>query len=245
MKLPHRLSIPITLLSLFILATGVSALEEQGTADDDFDEFWEDDSESKALRDGTGTGGGPLMEWMPRQFDGVNEELEAVGLLALPDQELYWGGAAWFGLDSGGPLYVALGGGGFGGGGDAARGDGYSRLTYGAGYFSVKGIYPMHRHLFIESNVQLGGGAASVLVEETADSGIVNVHLRGDRAFVMLRGGLGLDFRLARWIGILVSGGYSLTSGGWNLEGEQALIDRLEFEDQDGAYASVMIRFGL
>jgi hypothetical protein len=80
---------------------------------------------------------------------------------------------------------------------------------------------------------------------EEGSTGIVNVHLRGNRTFVMLRGGMGLDFRLARWIGILVEGGYSMTSGDWNLEGEQALIDRLEFDDQDGAYASVMIRFGL
>lgn len=239
----RRLAALTALLSLLVLGLPAASVAEPGT--EDFDEFWEDDSESKALRDGTGTGGGPLMLWMPRQFDDVNEDLEAVGLLALPDQELYWGGAAWFGLDSGGPLYVALGGGGFAGGGDAARGDDYSRLGYGAGYFSVKGIYPMHRHLFIESGVQLGGGSASILVEETSDSGIVNVHLRGDRHFVLLRGSLGLDIRLARWIGILVEGGYSLSSGDWSLVGEQSLIDRLEFEDQDGAYASVMVRFGL
>lgn len=237
-----RMLITLTLAALL----AAPALADEPTQQD-FDEFWKEEGEFRDdLLDGTGTGGGPMMVWFESDFDKVNAELEDAGLLAVPVDDLYWGGAAWFGINSGDKLYVALGGGGYGGGSEARRSDDFSRFGHGAGYFAAKGILPLHKRLFLEGGVQLGAGHSELLVERTdTDTGIVNVHLRGDRNFLLARASLGVDLRLARWIGILFAGGYALTSGDWSLEGERDLIDRLDFEDDSGPFASVMVRFGI
>jgi len=102
-----------------------------------------------------------------------------------------------------------------------------------------------HRRLFLERGVALGGGASAAVVEQTDSQGVINVQLRGERRFLLLRPHLGLDLRLARWAGILVEGGNEFTSGDWSLMGEQALLDTLEFEDDSGSFVSVTIRFGI
>lgn len=239
---PCRATLACTLLML-LAAPGLA----QNAPAQDFDDFWEEEPEqAEALPERLGTGAGPMMVYLEQSLGSVNDRLESAGLLALPEQQLYWGGAAWFSIPSGGPLHVALGGGAYGGGSSAERGADYAHRSVSAGFFSAKGILPVHRHLYLEGGVHLGGGASSVVVERTdVGSGIVNVHLRGSRGFAMLRGVLGLDIRLARWIGILVEGGYGLTVGEWSLVGDEDLLDGMEFDDSGSAHFSVMVRFGI
>jgi hypothetical protein len=211
-------------------------------------EFWQEGEFKEDFMDGTGSGGGPAIVWFPTDLDGVNAVLEGAGHLAIPEPSLYWGGAGWMGIHTGGNVYVALGGGGFGGGTEKERGDRFSRWRLAAGYLAVKGIIPLHRRLFVEGGVQLGGGASHVWVEDVDDgSGIIRVRLRGDRGFVLLRPQLGLDLRLARWVGLLLEGGYTLTSGDWTLEGEHTLVNDpdLDFGDGNGPYLSITVRFGI
>lgn len=235
---------PLGILSSLLLALAVSPAA--GETEAEFDEFWnEEEPFQNELPERPGTGGGPLMVWIERDLDAVNRELAAFDLLAVPEGDLYWGGAAWFSIDSGEMLFVALGGGGYGGGSESQRSTDFSRYSNGAGYFAVKGILPVHNRLYLEGGIQLGGGSSALLVEHTEDDGVVSVHLRGDRNYLMARASLGLEFRLARWIGILAEGGYAVTRGDWELEGERALIDRLDFEDEAGAFASLMVRFGI
>jgi len=238
---PRRATLALSILTLLAAPALADEPASQG-----FDDFWDEEPEqTEVLPSRLGTGAGPMMVYLEQSLSSVNVELENAGLLALPEQQLYWGGAGWFSIPSGGPLHVALGGGAYGGGGNATRGDDYSHRGLSAGFFAAKGIFPAHRHLYIEGGVQLGGGVGSVVVERTGADGVVNVHLRGSRGFAMMRGVLGLDIRLARWIGILVEGGYGLTVGEWNLEGEADLLDGLEFEDGGSAHFSVMVRFGI
>ena len=219
----------------------VLAWEEQESDDD----FWENDEEERALH-GVGSGGGPFMMWYEQDLSVVNDALAAAGLLTVPEQDLYWGGAGWGGIASSGALSVAVGGGGFGGGAESLRSDDYSNWSLGGGYFAVKGIYPLHRSLFLEGGVQLGGGMSTMVVERTdSATGIVEVHLRGERPFAMFRGNLGVDIRLADWVGILVEGGYSYTSGSWKLVGDSDLVGGLDIENDASPYASVMVRFGI
>ena len=72
-----------------------------------------------------------------------------------------------------------------------------------------------------------------------------NVMQDGDRVFLLARPHAGIDLRLARWVGILVEGGYELTSGDWTLKGERDLIDGLDFGDGNGPFAAVTLRFGI
>ncbi len=243
MPLDRRLA---GLLLPLLLTLAAPTLAEE-TEEQSFDEFWNEEQEpAMDLPERLGSGAGPMMVWVETKLDAVNAELERVGLLALPEQELYWGGGAWFSIPSGGPLTVALGGAGYGGGGEAERGANYASWSMSAGYFSVKGIYPAHRHLYIEGGVQLGGGSSSIVVESSdPGDGTVNVHLRGDRYFLLMRGAIGLDIRLARWIGILVEGGYGVSSGDWNLDVQDDRLGELEFQDSGKAQFMVMVRFGI
>ena len=233
-------------LSFALTAGAMAQTPSQDDLQKDFDAFWQEEEYHDDLLDGTGTGGGPSMQWFKRDLDEVNAALEAAGLLALPEKSLYWGGQGWYSVHSGDRLFVALGGGGYGGGGESERGDDLSRFTRGAGWFGVKGILPLHRRVFVEGGLSLGAGSSSVLVERTdAGTGIINVHLRGDRVFLLARPHAGIDLRLARWVGILVEGGYELTSGDWTLKGERDLIDGLDFGDGNGPFAAVTLRFGI
>jgi hypothetical protein len=210
---------------------------------------WYDDDYRDELLDGTGSGGGPSMVWYRQDVDELNAVLgdwdpELVG---LPEKSLYWGGAGWGSIGTGRRLFVALGGGGLGGSQEKRREESASRWSHAAGYLAVKGVYPLHLRLFLEGGLQLGGGSTSFRVERRAESGVVEIHLRGDRDFLMIRPQLGLDLRLARWIGFLFEGGYQLTSGDWQLEGNEALIRAVEeaMPDGDAFYLSFMIRFGI
>ncbi len=231
---------------LLLLLTGPAWGGEQGDALDD-DAFWEEEGEfQNEFMNGTGTGGGPSMTRYPVDLSDVNAVLEDAGLLALPEQDLYWGGAGWWGISTGDGIFVAIGGGGYGGSEEVKNNMQLARWSHGAGYIAMKGIYPLHRRLFVEAGVQLGAGVSSVWVEDSdADSGLIHVHLRGDRTFLLLRPQIGVDLRLARWAGILVEGGYALTSGEWQLEGESALLDEIEFSDESQPYFTVMLRFGI
>jgi len=244
MRLASKLgTLALIAITGFAFAQPALAWEDSKSEDDD---FWEEEKESIRNVSGVGSGGGPLMMWYEQDLSVVNDALAAAGLLAVPEQDLYWGGAGWGGVTTTGPLSVAIGGGGFGGAAESQRSNDYSSWTLGGGYFAAKGIYPLHRMLYIEGGVQLGGGMSSMVVERTnSDTGIVEVHLRGDRPFAMARGSLGVDIRLADWAGILVEGGYSYTSGSWKLVGDSDLVGGLEIENDASPYASVMVRFGI
>lgn len=240
---------PLALLIALCLAVPAAAQTPPApTAEDlskDFDEFWNDEEFKDDFLDGTGTGGGPCMVWRELDLDDANRALADAGLIALPEKTLNWGGAGWFSMHTGDRLFVALGGGGYGGAGESERGDDFSRFTRGAGYFDVKGVLPLHKRLFLEAGLALGGGRSELTVERTADSGIVEVHLRGEQLFLLMRPHYGLDLRLARWVGLLVEGGYELTSGDWTLEGESALLEAIDLDEGSGPYFAVTVRFGI
>jgi hypothetical protein len=231
--------VPLLTALLLLPVSGLA----QSTDDDD---FWATEEVEDEFISGTGSGAGPAMIRYEQDLDDVNRELGLAGLQTLPEKTLYWGGAAWVGIATGERFFVAIGGGGYGGSDRAATGGDVAEWSHGAGYLAIKGIYPLHRRLFLEGGVQLGGGSSSFYVEDRdAPSGLIRVHARGDRDFLLLRPQLGLDFRLARWVGVLVEGGYTLTSGDWSLEGDDALIGRLDFGDGNAPYFSVMVRFGI
>lgn len=218
----------------------------------DFDKFWEEEEFKDDYLDGTGTGGGPAMIWRELDLDAANRALaaHAAGLIGLPEKTLNWGGAGWFSMHSGDRLFVAIGGGGYGGTGESRRGEDFSRLARGAGYLDVKGVLPLHRRLFLEGGLALGGGASELTVERriadgSEDAGIVQVWLRGEQRFLLLRPHLGIDLRLARWVGLLAEGGYELASGDWSLEGQAALVSEIELEAGSGPYWAVTLRFGI
>ncbi|MCP4546954.1 MAG: hypothetical protein GY835_10865 [bacterium] len=215
-------------------------------ADLEDDPFWDESDFEEDLMTGTGTGGGPMMVWIPHDFKDVNSTLKIAGLLPIPDQDLYWGGAGWLGLSSSARTFVGLGGGGYGGSTESQQGFNYTRWSHGAGYFSTKGIFVLHRRLYLEAGVDLGGGRSEILVEETDGStGTINVRVRGHKNFIMLRPVVGVDVRLAHWVGILVRGGYHFTSGDWVLEGDTAIVEALDFADDNAPFISVMVRFGI
>ena len=237
---------------LLVLLAALPAAAQTPPADEDlskdFDKFWEEEEFKDDYLDGTGTGGGPSMVWRELDLEAANRVLaeHPAGLIALPEKTLSWGGAGWFSMHSGDKLFVALGGGGYGGAAESRRGDDFSRFSRGAGYFDVKGVLPLHKRIFVEGGLALGGGASEVTVERTAtDTGIVQVYLRGEQLFLLLRPHFGLDLRLARWVGILAEGGYELASGDWTLEGEAALVDAIELDEGSGPYFAVTIRFGI
>ncbi len=223
---------------LLMLGATVSAQEPE-------DDFWEDTEFEDQYISGTGSGGGPLMIGYKQDLDGVNAQLEGAGLLPIPEKTLYWGGAAWGGIATGEKFFVAIGGGGYGGDDRAEQGARVSEWSHGAGYFAIKGIYALDRRLFVEGGIQLGGGSSHVVVEDQAANGVIEVHVRGDRNFLLLRPHVGFDLRLARWVGILFEAGYSLTSGDWRLEGESDLISQLDFDDGNAPYFGVMVRIGI
>ncbi|MBN2170379.1 MAG: hypothetical protein JW819_03540 [Candidatus Krumholzibacteriota bacterium] len=238
------------LLPLVLLAAAPALAETDVILDDD--PFWKDEEFADEFMGSAGSGGGPSMTWFTQDLDGLNGVLRDEGLKPVPEKELYWGGAGWAGVYTGDDLYVAIGGGGFGGSQEARSGDLRSRWTLGAGYFAVKAIYPVLRRVYAEGGVQLGGGHSSIWIEDVLqggdpDAGLVLVHLRADRDFVLLRPHLGVDLRLSNWVGLLFEGGYTFTSGDWEMEGRKALIRRIEgkMPDGDGPYASVMVRFGI
>jgi len=244
--------IRLTILLALLIALPAAAQTPPASEDlsKDFDKFWEEEEFKDDYLDGTGTGGGPAMVWRELDLDAVNQVLAHRGLITLPEKTLNWGGAGWFSMHTGDRLFVALGGGGYGGAGESQRGDEFSRLSRGAGYFDVKGVLPLHRRLFLEGGLALGGGASEVTVERTItdgsdEAGIIQVHLRGKQLFLLLRPHVGLDLRLARWVGILAEGGYELASGDWTLEGEATLVDELEFEAGSGPYFALTVRFGI
>jgi len=231
------------MLALLLLALPAMAGEETGG-----DSFWEDEEgffDDDEFFEACGSGGGPSITWMQFDFDAANEALEGEDLLAIPDQTLYWGGAGWGGIRTGDRLFVGIGGGGFSGSDEARQGDMLTRWEHGAGYFALKGIYAMNTRLFVEGGVALGGGTSHIWAEDQEDNGDITVKVRGDRTFVLLRPHVGLDIRLARWVGILVEGGYLLTSGEWHLDGNTDLISDLDMGEQSVPYGSVMIRFGI
>jgi hypothetical protein len=237
-------------LALLVLLLAAPAAAQPPAANEDlskdFDKFWEEEEFKDDYLDGTGTGGGPAMVWRELDLDAANRKLVDAGLIALPEKSLNWGGAGWYSMHTGDKLFIALGGGGYGGAGESQRGEDFSRISRGAGYFAVKGVLPLHKRLFLEAGLALGGGASKVTVERTeTGSGIIQVYLRGERRFLLLRPHLGLDLRLARWAGILVEGGYEFTSGDWSLEGERELTDTLDFGDDAGRFIAVTIRFGI
>ena len=200
------------------------------------------------ILDGTGSGGGPAMIWFSQDLGALNTLLAGEDLAEIPQMDLYWGGAGWGSIGASDGFFVGLGGGGFGGSQERRRGDRLSKWTHAAGYFAVKGIYPVSRRLFLEGGLQMGGGVSRLWVEkEKADSGIIEIHLRGERPFLLLKPHVGLDLRLARWLGFLFEGGYCLTGGDWKLEGDEALIAALggSLPDGRGPYASVLLRFGI
>lgn len=243
-----RSRLALLLLPLALLAA--PALAETDVILDD-DPFWEDEEFEDEFTAAAGSGGGPSMTWFTQDLDDLNGVLRAAGLKPVPEKELYWGGAGWAGVLTANDLFVAVGGGGFGGSQDARSGDLYSRWSLGVGYFAVKAVYPVLRRVYVEGGVQLGGGHGGIWVEDVADAepdqGLVLVHLRADRNFVMLRPHLGLDLRLSDWIGLLCEGGYTFTSGDWELEGREALLREIEgkMPDGDGPYVSVTVRFGI
>jgi len=249
MKPAARMLTVLLLLPLALFASVPAWAETDVILDDD--PFWEDEEFADEFIGSAGSGGGPSLTWFTQDLDALNGVLRDEGLKAVPEKELYWGGAGWAGVYSGNDLYVAIGGGGFGGSQDARSGDLYSRWSLGAGYFAVKAIYPVLRRVYAEGGVQLGGGHSDIWVEDVADGdpdqGLVLVHLRADRNFVLLRPHLGVDLRLSDWIGLLVEGGYTFTSGDWELEGREVLLQQLEgkMPDGDGPYVSVMVRFGI
>jgi hypothetical protein len=235
------------LLALLIAAP--AAAQPPAANDDlskDFDKFWEEEEFKDDYLDGTGTGGGPAMVWREQDLDAANRALVDAGLITLPEKTLSWGGAGWFSMHTGDKLFIALGGGGYGGAGESQRGEDFSRFSRGAGYLSVKGVLPLHKRLFLEAGIALGGGISEVTVERTeTGTGIIQVYLRGEQRFLLLRPHLGLDLRLARWAGVLVEGGYELTSGDWTLEGDAGLVRELELGDGSGPYLAVTLRFGI
>lgn len=237
-------------LALLVLLLAAPAAAQPPAANEDlskdFDKFWAEEEFKDDYLDGTGTGGGPAMVWRELDLDAANAELVDAGLIALPEKSLNWGGAGWFSMHTGDKLFIALGGGGYGGAGESRRGEDFSRISRGAGYFAVKAVLPLHKRLFLEGGAALGGGASTVTVERTeTDTGIIQVYLRGEQRFLLLRPHLGLDLRLARWAGILVEGGYELASGDWSLEGDASLVRDLELDEGSGPYVAVLIRFGI
>jgi hypothetical protein len=224
--------------------TGVSVMAVEETEDDFWsdEEFFEDDD----LFEATGSGGGPSLTWFDMDFSTINEILEGeAALLGVPENNLYWGGSGWGGMRTGERTFVAIGGGGFGGGSEALAGGKRTKWSHTGGYFSLKGIFAAHSRIFLEGGLQIGGGNSHIWAETQEDDGDIVVKIRGDRNFVLLRPHAGVDIRLARWVGILVEGGYSLSSGSWNLDGNEDLIDELDLDNNDGPYASVMVRFGI
>jgi len=244
--LKRNMTLTLTaLLALLPLAGGPAlAAEETGAAKEDFwsdEAFFEDDD----LFEATGSGGGPSLTWFDMDFESVNAVLENEGLLAVPENDLYWGGAGWGGIRTGERAFVALGGGGFSGGSEAREGGTRTKWSHNGGYFALKGIYAPFQRLFLEGGLEIGGGSSHIWAETQEADGDILVKLRGDRNFVLLRPHAGLDIRLARWVGVLLEGGYSMTSGSWNLDGNEALIGDLDLDKNDGPYASVMVRFGI
>ncbi len=225
----------IALLLLPVLAAGQT----------DEDDFWAEEEFQDEYISGTGSGGGPAMVWYEQDLSVPNAVLRGAGLRELPEKSLYWGGAAWGAIATADRFFVAIGGGGYGGTDRSELGDDVSEWSHAAGYGAIKGIYALHRRIFLEGGVQLGGGSSSLYVEDRAADGLVQVHVRGDRNFLLLRPHLGLDLRLGRWVGILVEGGYTLTSGEWQLEGVNDLISRLDFDEGNEPYFSVLVRFGI
>jgi hypothetical protein len=239
-EMPRSKQIWSLLIILMLMALPAAALSD--------DPFWDEDETAEEVVPGTGTGGGPYMLWLSHDFDGVNAILEndLQGLAGIPDLDLYWGGAGWFSISAGKKMHVALGGGGFGGSSEVSEGDRRSKWSLSGGYFSVRGIYPAHRNIYLNAGVDLGGGSSELWVERTdAATGLIEVHLRGERNFLLVRPTAGVEIRLARWIGILLEGGYNITSGDWSLEGRQNLIEGLDFGSGDDFFASVMVRFGI
>lgn len=196
---------------------------------------------------GTGSGGGASITWFPMDFSSANQRLDDAGLLAIPAANLYWGGGGWGTIQTGERSFIALGGGGFGGGSEGRQGKTLTRWALGAGYFSIKGIYALNKRIFCEAGLQLGGGSATILTEEAdpEQAGAILTRLRGERTFALLRPQVGLDLRLARWAGILVEGGYSISSGGWALEGADDLVGEIDLGKGDGPYVSFTVRFGI
>ncbi len=244
-NLKRKKTIAVLAAAALICFVGGAALAgEHEHAEDDFwsdDEFFADDD----LFEATGSGGGPSLTWFDMDFDAVNEVLSAEGLEELPENNLYWGGAGWGGMRTGERTFVAIGGGGFGGGSESRSGGDRTKWSLSGGYFALKGIYAPHPRFFFEGGLQIGGGTSHIWAETQEDDGDIVVKVRGNRNFVLLRPHAGLDIRLARWVGILVEGGYSLSSGSWNLDGNDDLIQELDLDKNDGPYASVMVRFGI
>jgi len=244
-KLNMRMLI-VFMASSASLCLASRAVVAEGKTDDDFwsdQEFFKDDD----LFEATGSGGGPSLTWFDVDFSSVNRVLEGLDdpLPAIPDVKLYWGGAGWGGMRTGARSFVAIGGGGFGGGSEAQVGGKRTQWSHSAGYFALKGIYALHPRLFAEAGLQIGGGNSHIWAETREADGDVLVKVRGARNFVLLRPELGLDIRLARWVGVLVEGGYSLSSGSWSLDGNTDLLAQLDMGKNDGLYATVLLRFGI
>jgi len=243
LKRKKTMAVLAALALIALIGAPAWALEET-EADDDFwsdEEFFEDDD----LFEATGSGGGPSLTWFDMDFASVNEVLDEAGLLSLPEDNLYWGGAGWGGIRTGSRTFVAIGGGGFGGSTEAREGGKRTKWSHNGGYFALKGIYAPFSRLFLEGGIQIGGGSSHIWAETREESGDITVKVRGDRNFVLLRPHAGMDIRLARWVGILVEGGYSISSGSWNLDGNADLIEEMDLGKNDGPYASVIVRFGI
>ncbi len=243
-SLKRNKSIAVLAATALICFAGGAARAEEQVVENDFwadEEFFEDDD----LFEVTGSGGGPSITWFDMGFSSINEILDAEGLMEVPENTLYWGGAGWGGMRTGERTFVAIGGGGFSGSAESKAGGDRTKWSHAGGYFSIKGIFAPHPRIFLEGGLQIGGGGSHIWVETQEADGDIIVKVRGNRNFVLLRPHAGLDIRLARWVGILVEGGYSLSSGSWNLDGNDVLIQELDLDKNDGPYASVMVRFGI